>query len=202
MQIDCCTIDIVVPFAGDHIRIKRPLYYHHMIVAAVHNDREITVIHFSGGREDTNATSEFRAEMVASSFSSKGRGAEVREDRITYSEEDISNLEVLTYPEGVKLFKPEEAIRRARSRLGEGGYNVFFNNCESFVNWVLTNRRSSEQGDTALVHVTRAGSRIAAGAMVGGTVGSLGGPVGVVVGGATGAIIGAFSTIPQLVKLL
>ena len=172
-----------------------------MIVVAVHNDREITVIHFSGG-EDTNATLELRAEMVASSFSSKGRGAEVREDRITCSEEDISNLEVLTYPEGVKKFKPEEAIQRARSRLGEGGYNVFFNNCESFVNWALTNRRSSGQGDTALVHATRVGSRIAAGAMVGGTIGTLGGPVGMVVGGATGAVIGAFSTIPELVKLL
>ena len=34
--------------------------------------------------------------------------------------------------------------------IGEQEYNLFFNNCESFVNWIITDKRASEQGDTAV----------------------------------------------------
>ncbi|GEM_PF-1959523 len=32
-------------------------------------------------------------------------------------------------------FSAEEAVRRARSKLGESEYNLLFNNCENFVRW-------------------------------------------------------------------
>lgn len=34
--------------------------------------------------------------------------------------------------ESKKRFSPEETVRRARARLGEGGYNLIHNNCEHF----------------------------------------------------------------------
>ena len=33
------------------------------------------------------------------------------------------------------LYTPEEAVRRAKSRLGESDYNLAINNCENFVRW-------------------------------------------------------------------
>lgn len=35
-------------------------------------------------------------------------------------------------------FTPEDIIERARSRIGERGYNLFSNNCEHFTRWCLT----------------------------------------------------------------
>lgn len=37
------------------------------------------------------------------------------------------------------------ALRRAVRRCGENAYNIVFNNCEHFKNWVLHNRSSSSQ---------------------------------------------------------
>ncbi len=37
--------------------------------------------------------------------------------------------------EGPLIYTPEEAVRRARSRLGERRYHVLINNCENFVRW-------------------------------------------------------------------
>jgi hypothetical protein len=45
-------------------------------------------------------------------------------------------------------------LKRAISRLGEKGYNLVFNNCEHFKNWVLHNESKSKQ-------VIRIGSTIA-----------------------------------------
>jgi Lecithin retinol acyltransferase len=40
---------------------------------------------------------------------------------------------------------PEVIIRRAMSRLGEGGYNLVFNNCQHFARWCATGQHCSEQ---------------------------------------------------------
>ena len=40
-------------------------------------------------------------------------------------------------------FTPEQAVARARSRLGEQGYATLSNNCEHFVNWCLEGRAQS-----------------------------------------------------------
>jgi len=42
-------------------------------------------------------------------------------------------------------FTPEQAVSRARSRLGEDAYSVVFNNCEHFVHWCLQGEARSEQ---------------------------------------------------------
>ncbi|MBM4290265.1 MAG: hypothetical protein FJ138_01495 [Deltaproteobacteria bacterium] len=45
-------------------------------------------------------------------------------------------------------FSPDEVVRRAAGRLGEGGYNVVSNNCEHFATWCREGHaRSRQVGD-------------------------------------------------------
>ena len=43
------------------------------------------------------------------------------------------------------LYSPEETVRRAESQLGEGDYNLVFNNCEHFALWCKTGVKESSQ---------------------------------------------------------
>lgn len=43
------------------------------------------------------------------------------------------------------IYSPEETIERARERLGEAKYNLFFNNCEHFAIWCKTGISESNQ---------------------------------------------------------
>jgi hypothetical protein len=44
-----------------------------------------------------------------------------------------------------KIFSDNEIVRRARSRLGEKGYDLFTNNCEHFARWCVTGEHISYQ---------------------------------------------------------
>jgi Lecithin retinol acyltransferase len=44
-----------------------------------------------------------------------------------------------------KRLGADEAVARAKSRLGECGYNLLNNNCEHFARWCVTDRHSSAQ---------------------------------------------------------
>jgi hypothetical protein len=46
----------------------------------------------------------------------------------------------------------DEAVRRARSRLGENHYRLLTNNCEHFCAWVLLGESRSEQVHCSLRH--------------------------------------------------
>ena len=64
-------------------------------------------------------------------------------------EEDIiikGIIERAVYKNNVSMVSVPERISRARSRLSETDYNIFDNNCESFVNWAVTNRNVTDQG--------------------------------------------------------
>ena len=52
--------------------------------------------------------------------------------------------------EGYRLYSGEETVRRARSKLGEGGYNLLCNNCEHFAIWCKTGLRESTQVNQAM----------------------------------------------------
>ena len=54
----------------------------------------------------------------------------------------------------------DEAIRRARSRLGEGSYRLLTNNCEHFCEWALHGEARSFQVDLALAFPRLIGERI------------------------------------------
>lgn len=183
----CLKLLLTLPsFSGDHIRIKRFLYNHHMIVVEVHDDEWVTVIHYTGGRNRS----------VPSSFSAKRR-ASIIEERKKFSGGEISKLEILTYHGDINVFPPTEAICRARSRKGEEQYNLFFSNCENFVNWALTDKKLSAQGDKAFVATsTSTGTAAGAtgGAVFGGIVGGVvAGPLGAILGGVVGICIGGAS---------
>lgn len=45
----------------------------------------------------------------------------------------------------VKLYSPLETVARARSKLGERGYNLLLDNCEHFAVWCKTGLYRSEQ---------------------------------------------------------
>ena len=49
-------------------------------------------------------------------------------------------------------FVGEDAVQRARSRLGENRYRVLTNNCEHFCTWSLYGENRSEQIDQCLAH--------------------------------------------------
>jgi hypothetical protein len=57
-------------------------------------------------------------------------------------------------------FRAEEAVSRARSRLGENRYRLFSNNCEHFVEWCLHDVSRSFQAETALAFPGLMGERI------------------------------------------
>ena len=152
---------------GDHIRVVRGAsesnphgtYDHHMLVIAVINDDTVLVIHYTGEVADAAADS------AATSFSSfgsfVGRGASEDVDceggegargggSSAVLEQKVKiharreKVELLEYPD-IKLFSPDKAIERARSRLGEREYGLFKNNCECFVNWAVTGIATSNQ---------------------------------------------------------
>ena len=130
-------------------------YDHHMLVVAVIDDVTLHVIHYTGN------VASAAADSAVTSFSSFGNfsgredvdcegeergGSVVSEDKITIQVR-TEKVELLEYPEqqGLSLFPPDEAIKRARSRLGEKEYQIFKNNCECFVNWAVTGIATSNQ---------------------------------------------------------
>lgn len=49
--------------------------------------------------------------------------------------------------EETRLYSAQETVERARSRIGERGYNLLLNNCEHFAVWCKTGVEKSEQVD-------------------------------------------------------
>lgn len=93
---------------GDHLKLSRGVYTHHGIYAG-----DGTVIHYSQGYDDI---------------------PEIRE--VPFSEfAGISKVMLVPESESPLRFSADEAVRRARSRLGEQNYNLIYNNCENFVRW-------------------------------------------------------------------
>jgi len=57
---------------------------------------------------------------------------------------------VTIQPEPCARYAGPEAVRRARSRLGENDYRLLRNNCEHLVSWALSGRARSEQVEACL----------------------------------------------------
>jgi hypothetical protein len=106
-----------MPKQGDHVKTARTGYEHHGIY--VGNGE---VIHYSGDKANK-------------------RGATIRRDTIEKFAQGRA-VEVVSY--GQRL-RGTEAVRRAETRLGENGYNLFGNNCEHFARWCVTGDHESEQ---------------------------------------------------------
>lgn len=72
---------------------------------------------------------------------SRGTGTVVRTDLATFARG--GNVEVVAYRQTCAA--PDIVLRRAESRLGEEGYDLFGNNCEHFARWCKTGQHESRQ---------------------------------------------------------
>lgn len=139
-------------YVGDHIRRLEGVYDHHMLVVQVLDESHLRVIHYTTTDDYVDGKSNDSSLVaVASTGTSSGASAgEVRENiiEVDLAQEKIEKLE---YPPGVAKYTGREAIKRARTRLGETGYSLLFNNCESLVNWAITVKNATNQGDAGVV---------------------------------------------------
>jgi len=103
---------------GDHIRVRRPFYWHHGIDLG-----DGTVIHASGEPGQLN------------------RGARVRRDSMARFLRGGA-LEVVS---DARALPADEIVARAEEALGRGEYNVLFNNCEHFAHWCQVGQSLSRQ---------------------------------------------------------
>ena len=53
----------------------------------------------------------------------------------------------LSFLEKLKRFKTDKIVSTARARIGEGGYNIVFNNCEHFAYECIFGKKYSSQSD-------------------------------------------------------
>lgn len=111
---------------GDHIAWRRPyLIWHHALVTAVDTERnKVRVIHWSG---------------------QMGKRAQITEEWVDLKMQP-GNLYRMDYDEEViKENPPRLVLARARSRLGDEGYDLFRDNCESFVTFCKKGVERSQQ---------------------------------------------------------
>ena len=101
---------------GDHIREFEGFYWHHAIFV-----------------EWTN-----RASIEARLIHHRGKndGGQIKDEK----NQDVSHYELVFRPSD-----PEVVLARANSRVGRGGYNLWFQNCEHFANWCCTGVETSAQ---------------------------------------------------------
>lgn len=112
---------------GDHIKVKRKGYIHHGIYCG-----DNTVIHYTDANQ--NKWSASICEDSLQTFQSDG------------------NIQVVSYKHP---YPASFVIKRAKSRLGERDYNLFFNNCEHFSAWCKTGQAKSVQANLAMRAATK-----------------------------------------------
>lgn len=153
---------------GDHLKVGRKVYSHHGVEVD-----DGMVIHFTGTPGSKRGAA-IRLESKAD-FAAGGR------------------IEIIKYANG---FDPDETIRRAESKLGESGYNLYGNNCEHFARWCVTGIHKSKQvnavNTTGAVGASAATSAAGVGVVsAAGAAAGLSGP-GILSGlAATGATVGS-----------
>jgi hypothetical protein len=67
-------------------------------------------------------------------------------------EEFAAGHEVWVRLNATAKFVGLEAVRRARSRLGEDDYRLLTNNCEHFCSWCLFGENRSQQVEACITH--------------------------------------------------
>jgi hypothetical protein len=119
---EASTIDLPI---GAHLVTQRSGYEHHGIY--VGNGR---VVHYAG-------------------FASSAHRGPVEEVELTRF---AAGHPLTIRPTPSARYVGDEAVRRARSRLGENHYRLLTNNCEHFCSWCLLGESRSEQVQCCLRH--------------------------------------------------
>lgn len=104
--------------AGSHLVTVRSHYNHHGIYAGNNN-----VIHYSG----------------------KSIGIDAGPVEMVSLDEFCGGEQYAIVVHKKPKFKSNDALRRAKSRIGEECYSLFNNNCEHFCNWCIEGRSYSSQ---------------------------------------------------------
>ena len=108
---------------GDHIQVRRDAgYWHHGIYVG-----GLEVVHFVEG-----ALLKLGAKIARTSLLSFLSGG------------------VLQWGDSKKKFSREKLVQRALRRLGETGYHLLENNCETFAVWVRTGKGRSKQAERVI----------------------------------------------------
>mmetsp|Transcript_89530 Transcript_89530/g.252266 ORF Transcript_89530/g.252266 Transcript_89530/m.252266 type:complete len:204 (+) Transcript_89530:50-661(+) len=121
---------------GDHIQRRRLGYDHHAIFLRWVTASEADVVHHPRGK---------RLEL---------RG------KVRQEVKDVSKYTLVQRPSD-----PDTTLRRALSKVGEDGYNVFSSNCEHFAEWCATGQPRSRQVRATLLGIPQ-------GAVLGGAIGA------------------------------
>ena len=152
------------PQNGDVIRVNRGLYSHYGVYVA---DCE-HVIHYTGA----TGPDDFNGIVRETSLAEFLNGAETFS--VCSFPEKPQNISPFSGTKGSKngsifqlwqalkalklrdyhLYSGDETVKRARSRLGQGGYNLALNNCEHFAVWCRTGVSSSSQVNNILDLIT------------------------------------------------
>lgn len=127
-----------------------------MLVVHVISERKLLVIHYTGpekieeeaeyGSMQTAAVAGTASSLLIAPTDKSAPIAMIIEEPVKI-ELSVQILEQLEYEPGVAINTGQKAITRARERLGEADYNLLFKNCESFVNWAITTREETNQGE-------------------------------------------------------
>jgi hypothetical protein len=125
---------------GDHIKVKRIGYSHHGIDIG-----DGTVVHYTDGLGNKI-------------------NAEVKQTSMQEFLDDGGELQIVKYN---KSSSTDKVVRSAKSRVGEKGYDLIFNNCEHFARWCKTGDKKSEQvNDVA----TTSGASVGTGLLATGSI--------------------------------
>lgn len=148
------------PSNGDVLRVNRGLYSHYGVYVAEGRH----VIHYTGAtgpndfngivRETTldeflNGSPSFDVCSFPEHPSSYTMNAG-RNHRLFLLWQALKNAKLKDY----HLYSGQETVERARSKLGQGGYNLAMNNCEHFAVWCKTGVKDSSQVNHILDVIT------------------------------------------------
>jgi len=113
---------------GDQIRVNRGAYWHHGVYLG-----DGRVAHFAGENDDGLSDPE---------------SVRVREaDIADFTRGGFAEARGYGLAERLRLRRPEAVVGAARSRVGEGGYDMIKNNCEHFSNECAFGAHESGQVD-------------------------------------------------------
>ena len=146
---------MTVPKNGDVLRVNRRIYSHYGVYAADSDH----VIHYTGA----NGPNDFNGVVRETTLAEFLNGSK-RFSVCTFPERP-NNFPVIPGVKGLAkilqlirlikmmdyhLYSGEETVRRARSKIGTGGYNLALNNCEHFAVWCKTGVKDSSQVNNIL----------------------------------------------------
>lgn len=130
-----------------------------MLVVSVESDRRLVVIHYTTqeGRDSLDGLPKECADCLLAATAVSAAAVsrpfvlgEIKEESIPINLA-YESIDLLTYSHGEAVNTGMDAVRKARTKLGETEYNIFFNNCESFVNWAIIEKRKSNQGEVGMM---------------------------------------------------